>query len=446
MPALAGEILTVFMRDDREAIEELVDAAPCVFDAAGDWLQSRSTAALLVVGLVIDHARDLSETVSRSARSGDKNAVDILRELTTTELPSWMKRAFARVIARTDGIAIALGYLAHLAARTLGYDDSGWNPHVAAFAALADVLAERGVTVDDVRGFWMRREQAAHGEPSTRSRVTGRTSTRRSIHMGEGARTIRVEGFPLFWGATNLFGENASVDVVSALWGWLRELLRGRDDGLWSLSYSDARHHVPHVIGQMLSRVPSSEVAVREAYADLEPQRRRALFGYLYEDAHSDVESVLLLRIGLNVAIVLGGRTDTRAVAHELFYWSYDAALRLWLTAVLDSSKAKRDLLLACFATMPHVFGSALKEPLQKTLPAVARDPLLLAAACNSLHCNGVDGAHLSALVAEAGADLPAALRDAHQWALLTGREVDFPEYLTNLANRLDIPLGPGTA
>jgi hypothetical protein len=199
---------------------------------------------------------------------------------------------------------------------------------------------------------------------------------------------------------------------------------------------------VPQRFGFLLSRLAAPGALVRAAYAKLEPQRRRALFAHRYEELYPDLESVFLLRIGLSAAANWLDRAregEQADAARSLFFWIYERARGLWLTGVLDTGDSKQQLVIACFAYMPFLFGDSLGEALEQAIPPLASDARMLADACANLRRNGIDAAKLRELVAAAGADLDAALRDAHQWSTLSKREEEFPEPLQKLAGELGI-------
>ena len=90
---------------------------------------------------------------------------------------------------------------------------------------------------------------------------------------------------------------------------------------------------------------------------------------------------------------------------------------------------------------MPFLFGKRLAEALKRTLPPIANDARMLTEACAVLRLNSLEADELRALAAEAGADLPAALHEVHQWSSLTGLADDFPEHLQKLATELGLSL-----
>jgi hypothetical protein len=200
-----------------------------------------------------------------------------------------------------------------------------------------------------------------------------------------------------------------------------------------------------------VSQLPDPARLVHDTYRKLEPNRRRAAYAHRYvEDDDHHLDSVLVLRIALAVAVgwraVLAQRELSITPAVDLFYWAYEQARRLWLTAVLDVSDTTRHLVTTAFAFMPAIFGEELGPALKVAIPPIASDSRMLAEACASLRRNNVDHTTIRELVATAGADLPAALVDAHRWSTLTDLPNEFPEGLPELAKELGLVLERPTA
>jgi hypothetical protein len=453
------EILLLFFREDRDSIEELIPAAPPGFDEHGRWIQGRSVAALLVTDLITQHARELQQALSYPVRDYGTDedqkaeAKRALEDLEQRELPAWMRHAFGLLLQRPDGKHIALGYLAHLSRGTLAgrgqplVDKDRWTADAAALDALAAAFKDASTGVAEVREAWRTAATLAHEleeADAKRIRVRPRSARKKtSEREGEGARTLYGDGLPFLYAAAALLGDAVAAErEIATLWTWFEELLEGRDPGLSLVTHGASLTDVPQRIGFLLSRLPDPDVRLKSAYAKLEPMRRRALFAHRYEELYADLESVVLLRVGLNAAANWLDRVrvgEHAEAARALFFWIFARARRLWLTAVLDTGDTKRSLVSLCFAFMPHLFGDALGEALQRTIPPIANDPRVLTEACTNLRINRLDPERLSALIADAGADLRGALRDAHQWSELTGRKESFPEHLQNLAAELGI-------
>jgi hypothetical protein len=459
-PGLMKEILHLFCQEDRALIEKLISAAPPVFDEKGTWTPDRSVAALLVVDLVTKHAEALHAAVSRPLRlygNDDHGAATelALGELEKHELPDWMRHAFDLVLARPDGGRIAIAYLAELSReRLLGRVQTQggkqpWRVVDPALVALATVLGQARVGVGQVRDAWWTAEQLAReaAENFAKRPSVVPWSARPKINLeGEGARSLLSDGLPFLFGGAVLLGDAArsSATDLELLWSWLEELLVGRDPGLSLVHHGTSLADVPQHLGFLLSRLPDPRAVLRMAYGRLEPQRRRMLFAYRYKETYPDLESVFLLRVGLNAAVNWLDRVkdgEQAEAARDLFFSIFEAARRLWLTAVMDTGDTKRQLVIACHAFMPFLFGKRLPQALKRTLPAIANDARMLAEACVILRLNSLKAEEVSALAAEAGADLPAALHEVHQWSRLTGLADDFPEHFQKLATELGLSL-----
>jgi hypothetical protein len=458
--SLMKELLYLFCQEDRALIESLIEAAPPVFDDQGQWRPERSVTALLVIELITKHAEALHGAVSRpihlfldeERRLAARQASD---DLEKHELPSWMCHAFGLVLRRPDGVGIALGYLAQLSReRLLGRgqtppEKDHWRAGDATLVALTAALARASVGVAQARDAWTAAEQRAHAAeegPAKRTSVRPRSARGKNDAESEGARSLRTEGLPFLHGAAVLLGDAATASGrdLALFWSWLEELLVGRDPGLSLIHHGTSLSEVPQRLGFLLSRLPNPDALLRAAYGKLEPQRRRALFAHRYEELYHDLESVFLLRVGLNAAVnwfdwVKDG--EQADAAREFFFWIHEAASRLWLTAVLDTGETKRQILVVCYAFMPFLFGERLGDALKRSIPAIANDPRVLTEACVNLRRNGIEAERLRGIIAEAGAELNGALRDVHQWSLLTGRVDAFPEHLRKLASELRVSL-----
>jgi len=366
-PGLMKEILHLFCHEDRALVEQLISAAPPVFDDQGKWRPDRSVAALHVVDLVIKHAEALHAAVSRPMRlfGNDEHGAPTelaLGDLEKHELPDWMRHAFDLVLARPDGRKIAVAYLAELSrdrllgrAQTQGGKQQ-WRVVDPALVALAAVLGQARVGVSQVRDAWHGAEQLARAAAENFAKRPSVVpwSARSKIDLeGEGARSLRSDGLPFLFGSAVMLGDAATSSAadLELFWSWLEELLVGRDPGLSLVHHGTSLTDVPQHLGFLLSRLSNPSALLRMAYGRLEPQRRRMLFAHRYQEIYSDLESVFLLRVGLNAAVNWLDRVkdgEQAEAARELFFWIYEAARRLWLTAVLDTGNTKRQLVIAC--------------------------------------------------------------------------------------------------
>jgi hypothetical protein len=89
------------------------------------------------------------------------------------------------------------------------------------------------------------------------------------------------------------------------------------------------------------------------------------------------------------------------------------------------------------------MFGDRTGDALGAMIPPIANDVRMLVEACVHLRNNSIEPETLRRLVADAGVDLTAALRDVHEWAKLTGQPNEFPPHLIELANAFALGLEP---
>lgn len=455
------------VRQDRELIETLLVAAPIAFDRDGTWKPERSVAALLITDLVVVHAQKLHAAVAarvwslRTPAAGADAPVAAaeltLREVETTELPGWMRRAFDILLARADGRVIAMGYLARLVEQVHREQSRGtaqetkWSTFECGLAALCEALVAEGLSTADVREAWTRtaeiakeKEQAA----AARRIVRHVNARRRGKHKGEGARKLHGRGMSYLLGAALMLDSASQSENVASqsenerLWAWFADLLEARDPGLRLVEHGPANIEAAQRIGLLLSRSICPAELFHKTYDRLEPQRRRAQHPSYYGYDDHDLETTFLLRVGLYAGEFWVKTADEPEAPRQLLIDIYAFTRRLWLTAAHDFDNTKRDLVPLCFAFMPALFGDQLRTALAKAIPPISNHPKMLARACWLLWNNGVEATTLARLVRESGGNLEEALRDVKQWAdLLTSkqREIEFPPDLQQLAEALSI-------
>jgi AAA ATPase domain len=457
------ELSLLDARTDRELIEAMISTAPPVLLEDGQWAPGHPVTALLVMELIVKHAQALDEAMgqevwqARNAQSRAETDVAVgaaeaaRMAVRNQELPAWMRRVFQMLLERSDGRALALGYLAHLSREVLigrgCRQEDPWSATASALEALSGVLREAHIRISAFQDAWRADEVRARRKEerrATQRRVSPERSEKVSVWTGEGARVIHGEGMPWLLGAAHVLGDDPRDEAeLSGLWSWLEELLSARDDGL-SLVLREPTHvaDVTQRLGFLVSRVPDWQRRLLEVYHRLEPQRRRSIYGFRYEEIDRDEASVLLLRIGLYaVANGADSQVGDRTSLEETFFWIFDAARRLWLTAVLDTSEQKSKLVPLCFAFVSFVFKERVPQALDRLIPPISNDAAQLCDAAWFFWRNDrdKDATRTQQLFRRAGADLETALRDLRQWSELTGRKEDFSDDLQALAAALSI-------
>lgn len=446
-PQLMRDTLVAVASEDRALVEMLIQGAPLAFGPGGNWSADRSVSGLLVAELVVHHATTLRDAVAGAVRaSWDEQPAqvppDAVEQLDTVELPQWLQHAFGLLLQRADGRQIGVALLAHLARRNLlrksDRDERAPAERVAAIA-LAEALRSAGVKVTEFQEF--SKVRATHdrekGAATARKRrVKSLDALSKKVRPGEGARSLHGEGLPALLGAAMALGEHGQADVPSDVWQWFEELLVGRDEGLRLCNDGSAADEVGKSLALLLVRLPAGVELLRSTYTKLEPQRRRSLYPMRYEGTEDDAESLLALRVGLHLSVFLRHSAhDLQARASELWFWTYAAARRLWLTSRRDIGGEKERFVTACFAAMPLVFGDDLGAALRAAVPWIAGDEGMVGDAAALLRRNGVDMGRLVRLMRDAGVELGTVLSDARSWAELAGSE--FPSHLNELALEL---------
>jgi hypothetical protein len=303
------------------------------------------------------------------------------------------------------------------------------------------VLGGSGASIEEFKAAWWNRntqKKEQYEKDAARPRL-GRSS-RGGINEydGEGQRTLHAPGLPLLLGATAVLTDTVSHEAdLQRRWNWFEELLRGRDPGIRLASDASSRWQVTQRLGALLAGMTSSPVVWRATFRALEPLRRRAQFAIRYDDdSHQDSEDVLLVYVGLHASAYAAGspRDMNRRDGHDLFWSCYDAARRLWLTAAIDAGNHKRELVAACFAFLPAVFGADLGAALARALRPIANDSWLLCRACCYLRKSGVAPDGLELLLRANGVNLKAALSDARDWSTAVANADEFPVAFVDLA------------
>jgi hypothetical protein len=468
-PGLMSELLEQSpVVQDHSLIETMIQAAPAMLDEQGVWLPQRSVALLLVIRLVVRHARELWGMLSQaqwhlkvgSGGEAQQDATGAIEAIVEQELPQWLARAFALLLERPDGIHLAVRYLGHLSSRTQYLTeptqedpDFSWQARRVCFEMFVRGLTSARVRPERFYEAWMAAERLAAAKATREAKrqvVRRRSSLDRIQREGEGARTLHADGLPLLVSAACLIETSGTVSRdVELFWGWFEELLKGRDPALEQAPDGAPLLAAAQLFGALVAKAGAPGERIRATYARLEPQRRRCLYASHYQElVYQNVESIFLLRVGLYALTHWVAQTRSsgeRDRDREYFFEIYEASCRLWLTATNDRQGQRRRLVTACFAYLP-LLSERLDIALKRTLPRVATNPLSLAEACANLRLNGVDVLSLPPLVADAGFDLVAALRDAHRWSALTGDEAAFPKHLQDLAGELGIELEPTSA
>lgn len=424
-PEIADEALCGYLAQDRALITEMIRAAPRAFNQEGRWLVPNS-AALLLPRQITRHAQQLHDLL-RSSDVPDR--AHALASLTKHELPKWLEEGFALLIARPDGVHVAVLYLAYLTrgalidAAPVPQTTREWSAAKASIDSLATALKRSGIGIDTMYETWTRREQAARARAPAQNQPRDAKPNR---YVAEGSRTLHDCGLTILLGAAMVCQESGPAQA-SQCWSWFTELLVGRDHGFDLVRHSGSFSVVYAVFGDILAGMPAPWASLKHTYRRLEPQRRRGLNGSRHQDWDTALPSLILLRIGMKALAVTSAEALQADESREILLWMHDMAVRLWLTSA-NSDALARNAVLNSFAYVPQIFGEALSVALAQMLPRIAVDPLLLVEVGCRLSKNGVPTTQLPQLIADAGGDLRAAVRDAQEWAILVSSHEPFTD------------------
>lgn len=446
--------------EDGQLLEELLREAPPVLSPDGQWLSQRRVTALLLIPHIPTHAQLLfqaEEQLQARRVPIDENDQqleitrgenDVLKRLMDDELPNWMRSAFRIVLDRPDGQAILIGYLAHLCdAPKMTQPPHQWYAPSCARRILAEELARAGITVEMIQTVWHRSGAStmAPGETPLKEKPQWKFSA----EEGEGGRALTGEGGSFLYAAASILDVGPASELeIRALWHFLEERLLHRDI-IFRDSISLFRHEAPNLFAKLFARLPAPDAWLRDLYRKLEPQRRRALFSLRYEgDRDAEETSRFLIRLGLYCCTHVESWHAANP-RHELFWWLYDAARRLWLTSLSRWNDDARSFLAVCFAFLPEIFGDMLPDVLSRALAPIRNDAWLVSMAGAFLWQDGVDAVEVTRIFQKAGIHLPSALRDAHQWATISEsrqrrvkpNESEFWPIARDLAAKLNVTL-----
>lgn len=411
------------LSEDRDRLLTVLDAAPLVFDE-GRW--TRNVVALLAMERVLEHPQAVAGALRQlehdnpwrataESKAAHATALATFRE---NEAPEWFRVAFERVLARGDGREVLSLFAPFVSQKILrgNHQEFGrprWEPYAAARAELASVLRQSGVVTAHLHRGWEAHRAGLDEAPPAKQSSRGKEP----IPVGEGARTLVGDGVVHLMGALSLLLESSAASEAEATWAWFEELLRGRDPGFEFLDHAAGADGLQRELGALLSRLPDALAAFAKTYRLLEPQRRRAEHGYRYQEYQRNIESVLLLRVGLFGAAGLAGTGSSAARSAELlFHQAFQHARRLWLTKGGGDHSGHENLVAECFAFVPTVFGTDAAATIPSLVAPIGSDNGLCLAAAAFLWKNGVPVDSIIALFAAAQVDLIEAAREELAW------------------------------
>lgn len=377
------------LRSDGALIRRLLECAPPVLDANGEW--TKSITALLISELVLEHITFVHEAVrsatfdleprTQEPEQRRQLARERLERLESGELSAWASSVYASLLARPDGEPIAFELLARLCrTEILGQLDQRreeWSANQAALAGLAQALLGNSTDLNRLRQWWERQE----------SRETDRRTARGDVpDTSSAAPLLHTEGLPYLVGGVVMIHQTqtnpreASGAAAAMLWAWAKRLFVGRDPGL-DLTLSTNKMTAFEWLGYLLAAQPAPGEEWRALYEQLEPQRRRRAMHTFEKNAREIHGSYDLGMTGLLtldqwlVAASAPEFPEIRTFHRRLV----ETSRRLYLTApMLEWRRQSSELLASCFACAAALFGETLLEDLAAMLTPIANDPVLL--------------------------------------------------------------------
>ncbi|MBI5536869.1 MAG: hypothetical protein HY898_29375 [Deltaproteobacteria bacterium] len=454
------------------SLEELLAKAPPVLDAAGAWVPERHVVAVAALGQIVKRIDRfdrhlIAEIIVAPEDRARVEAVEAVRNWRGNLLPASLDSLFHALLGRPDGTQLATAYLGFVAGRLLrdgsvsrGFPDAQdedlrWSSTRAAFDALIGTMraTRADVAISDIEAAWKRAEDQAHGrhERELERPVVGRPRRGIPNWIGDAARELSGDGMPYLFAAVLLSAEDEGTArggsaMMAKLWMWAEELFVKRDPSLSAVLQRLPFSECDKALGKLVARLDDPFDTIQRTYLKLEPIRRRSRFAFRYDDTRGDVESILLLRVGL-CACELGmrsGADDARAArCHQMFDWIFERSRQLWLTAVLDVSNMAEQLVVVCFAHVHAVFPADLKHRLPGMLASIGTTPEMVLRAAELLLRNGVEPDLVADCAGSAGLDLADTVRDACRLVELGLLQVESCGSLRPVASALGLPVPP---
>ena len=430
------------VQDDRDLLLRLVEQAPLAFEK--NWDATGAVVVLIAAKWLVFHAVRIRDAIFQSSHfGGSTRDLDEFREV---ELPQYLDTAFARLLCREDGLAIAAHLSAYLAdlmlrpsshVRSFGTNGKEIDIYLVATERLAAAIRSR-VTPPTARPLKLymqlhgRRERAAKqwAKQKPKSISVGdatSSSAPSAATIGEGARGLISDGLPPWVAALAYVYVKEPLDTseIGTLWGLLADLLEQRDPS-FGLALSDERHSVRATgwMAQVLALQESPTECWCSTYAKLEGQRRRAQAASRYGEYDGQRPSWVLLRVGMGAIELLP--SERRAERERLFTFVESAARRQWLTVrpdfMLDWNMAYAKCVAAAFA----VFESNGAEKLVELWERLASSTWLICASATMLHERGIPVGTIDGCARSAGLDLVKMLNSQLEWTGKSGT-VDYP-------------------
>ncbi len=433
LPALVHSALrNPRLRDDGELLLSLVEIAPPLFASDGRW--TRSVVILLLLDVALLHVEHVYSEVSRRQLVvfvGDSKMVERQKEAEAKlaaaeqDLSAWLKEVYRLLVARLDGIQIAIRLDERLIWQLLNgrLAKHGWWSRQEAVHSLTGALATAGVSVAGIYQTWKALEQS--GPRSATSNWPAGMGEPEDRH-GDGARTLRTLGLPFLLTASELTEGRLPVGVpISSvlqaerqlLWPWLLELLQGHDLGFLLIAQENYGNDTGwwiqwayNKLAFILEGTPDVADALAQGLQSLEPQRRRMQFHYpSLRHAWRAGGSEILLRSGQYLCARQTNSNGLSMHLRKIFLWTFTELHQLYLTAPLAKWHARFDLIRnflgESFAFAPGMCGDDLTEALQVMVPLIAGDSRLVDQAYRLCGENGSNPGLLAEIFRQLGAD-----------------------------------------
>ncbi len=255
------------LRDPAILLRCVLVAHPA-FDADGRW--TGFSGVLLLAKHVVALAESAVDNVWHRHSGEVTERETAVTAFQDAELSEYFDRAWTAVVARPDGMLIAIHLAAWLARRCVDMHGRDSAVHALGFRSLCAALAARPTNIAEMRACW--------------ERMRALYPTQRVVLSGLGALRCAVEL------------ERLDAPRESLAFSWFADLLcAGIDDVDWRYwrDTGELLNLIKHM-SAMFARSSSIVTRCEEVYAKLARGRRQGEFGYTLAQSDADYGSILL--------------------------------------------------------------------------------------------------------------------------------------------------------
>jgi hypothetical protein len=386
---------------DREEIRYLLENANTVLDNNGKW--NKRTVAPLLAEMIVSHAHDLLESVTRCAN----NNQNTIQKIQAQEIPEWFNQAFGVLLTRQDGHVIGINWLIELIERYQNEiwrkGDTEWSITVTAIECLSKCLAEKGYSLTETD-----------------------------------AEEIKRHGLSKFLAATLIAEKKTILSESEDLWQWFQKLLLTEDEGIKNNFYSGqlTGRWVYYQPANLLANHNDNPVKQwQQTWNKLQEQRNRAMYYHYSQENNALASSQFLMQTGIcTLDWLLDYQQDE--LARELWQVLYDALRETWLTQRYDINNVWHRLIGFLFAREHKLFESQdtyLTKILPQHLKPLWGNSYLITMVSINLNQNGLSPQKLMEAFQAIEIDILANINTNNLWEKVTNKSFKMTDEVNSL-------------